>query len=329
MAEKSFPNQELLNHLEDISALRKKFTYDYSIDAIKKLTVEEYCEHEGDKNNFCYRLEHELEGVGHINIYASAFGVKYNKDLHTYRGTKKFSASEDPEEALEVIKNEIVKLIRAGAERDYQRIRLSMISTNIRLKILSVYYPDWYLPIFAKRVLQYFCEKLDIPYSGSEDELILQNKIIQWKNGQPEKSAWSLLLLEYYLYQTFGRPNLKEEPEIEKHDEELKGIKQEIASLTDAISKTTESTVLLRSRDAKIREYALERANGVCELCGSPAPFFKKNGEPYLEVHHIIPLAAGGADSINNVVALCPNCHRKMHSLELDEDILFLKSKAK
>jgi 5-methylcytosine-specific restriction protein A len=24
-------------------------------------------------------------------------------------------------------------------------------------------------------------------------------------------------------------------------------------------------------------------------------------------------LAEGGADTINNVIALCPNCHRKLH----------------
>ncbi|MGQ9558779.1 MAG: HNH endonuclease [Desulfurispora sp.] len=28
----------------------------------------------------------------------------------------------------------------------------------------------------------------------------------------------------------------------------------------------------------------------------------------------------GGKDTIENTVALCPNCHRKMHSLNLPED---------
>ncbi|MCD9544043.1 hypothetical protein GLP24_04155 [Photobacterium carnosum] len=44
------------------------------------------------------------------------------------------------------------------------------------------------------------------------------------------------------------------------------------------------------------------------------APFTKKsNGEPYLEVHHIKPLSQGGEDSLENVKAICPNCHREMH----------------
>jgi hypothetical protein len=58
----------------------------------------------------------------------------------------------------------------------------------------------------------------------------------------------------------------------------------------------------------------LERANGICEACGNPAPFLRaSDGTPYLEVHHKISLADGGEDSVENAVALCPNCHRKQH----------------
>ena len=81
-------------------------------------------------------------------------------------------------------------------------------------------------------------------------------------------------------------------------------------------------------RDEYIKLYALERADGNCQLCDKPAPFLKKNGSPYLEVHHINYLANKGSDTIDNVAALCPNCHRKMHSLELQIDIDKLKKLA-
>ncbi|MFY3137984.1 HNH endonuclease [Achromobacter xylosoxidans] len=58
----------------------------------------------------------------------------------------------------------------------------------------------------------------------------------------------------------------------------------------------------------------LERAQGHCEGCKSPAPFISRaRNEPYLEVHHRIRLADGGDDTVDNAIALCPNCHRKMH----------------
>ena len=68
-------------------------------------------------------------------------------------------------------------------------------------------------------------------------------------------------------------------------------------------------------RSSWVKKYAKIRANGRCQLCGKKAPFIGSDGDPYLEVHHIKWLARGGADTPENTVALCPNCHRKMHVL--------------
>jgi len=78
-------------------------------------------------------------------------------------------------------------------------------------------------------------------------------------------------------------------------------------------------------RNTYVVEYTRQRANGVCELCNSKAPFTNSKGEPYLEVHHIHWLSKGGDDAIENTVALCPNCHRKMHILNLEEDAKYLE----
>ena len=70
-------------------------------------------------------------------------------------------------------------------------------------------------------------------------------------------------------------------------------------------------------------------SRGICELCGSKAPFNDKNGNPYLEIHHIQWLSKGGRPVPENTVALCPNCHRKVHLLNDEEDIRKLKEAAK
>lgn len=74
-----------------------------------------------------------------------------------------------------------------------------------------------------------------------------------------------------------------------------------------------ERTVALFVRDPEVVSYALERAAGMCELCGEDAPFSDTKGNPFLEVHHIIFLRDGGGDLIENVAALCPNCHQACH----------------
>ncbi len=58
----------------------------------------------------------------------------------------------------------------------------------------------------------------------------------------------------------------------------------------------------------------LERAKGICERCEIPAPFTRATDKtPYLEVHHKIHLAHDGDDTVENAIALCPNCHRELH----------------
>lgn len=66
-------------------------------------------------------------------------------------------------------------------------------------------------------------------------------------------------------------------------------------------------------RSAKVRVYALRRADGICEACGGEAPFETATGRPFLEVHHIRRLADEGPDRVRWVAAICPNCHRRIH----------------
>lgn len=71
--------------------------------------------------------------------------------------------------------------------------------------------------------------------------------------------------------------------------------------------------VRLVPRNPWVVAAVLMRANGVCEACKAPAPFVRKDGRPYLEVHHVTPLSAGGQDTVANARALCPTCHREQH----------------
>lgn len=67
-------------------------------------------------------------------------------------------------------------------------------------------------------------------------------------------------------------------------------------------------------RNADVIAEVLIRADGICERCSADAPFIrKKDNTPYLEVHHIVTLADGGDDTVDNALALCPNCHRELH----------------
>lgn len=80
-------------------------------------------------------------------------------------------------------------------------------------------------------------------------------------------------------------------------------------------------------RSHYISLYVKIMSQGICDLCNNKAPFICSDGFPYLECHHVHWLSQGGEDDVRNAVALCPNCHRKMHVLNLKEDIDILKKK--
>ena len=107
---------------------------------------------------------------------------------------------------------------------------------------------------------------------------------------------------------------------------DIKDLKMIAEKQSKKTPKEIVSTVVQKVRDPYIAEYAKRRADGICQLCGVPAPFNRSDGTPYLESHHIEWLSNGGADSIDNTVALCPNCHRKMHIVRDSYDIEWLKT---
>lgn len=61
-----------------------------------------------------------------------------------------------------------------------------------------------------------------------------------------------------------------------------------------------------------------------CEADSNHTTFKKINGEPYMEVHHLIPLEqqsifANKLDTKANLIALCPLCHRLLHYGQVEQ----------
>ena len=65
-------------------------------------------------------------------------------------------------------------------------------------------------------------------------------------------------------------------------------------------------------RDARVRNAVLKLTGGNCERCGQQG-FLTATGERYLETHHVVGVAERGPDAIDNIIAICPNCHRQAH----------------
>jgi 5-methylcytosine-specific restriction protein A len=75
-------------------------------------------------------------------------------------------------------------------------------------------------------------------------------------------------------------------------------------------------------RDSNVKEKALKLSGYKCEVDPSHKTF-KTKGHQFTEGHHLVPMGAQkrfnqSLDFVENIVSLCPNCHRKIHMAEPD-----------
>lgn len=75
---------------------------------------------------------------------------------------------------------------------------------------------------------------------------------------------------------------------------------------------TTRKTVL---RDVALRKKCLQKNGSVCVVCGFDATkIYGKEFSGLIEVHHLFPVSAGKrTTSVDDLVPVCPNCHRALH----------------
>ena len=82
---------------------------------------------------------------------------------------------------------------------------------------------------------------------------------------------------------------------------------------------------LVYPRDIRVSYAAKVKANWQCEFNYHHATFITPaDNRPYMEAHHLIPMATQpyfkySIDFVDNVVCLCPNCHRRIHCACRDE----------
>lgn len=200
---------QILPRENDLELLREKFVNDYTMNKLMNMTKEEYVVGFGSKESFCYRLETELQGLGDIHGSTSIkFGLYYGKSgddtIEEYRWSKRFGNS--PDEVLQEIKKQIVYLRMNGEKKDLEAIRNCELAPLLRGKILSVYFPEDYLCIFAEEHLNYFLNRLDIEVTSNDDILDKQSKLLEWKKSKPEMQEWSNHVFTCFLYDAFGRP---------------------------------------------------------------------------------------------------------------------------
>lgn len=91
---------------------------------------------------------------------------------------------------------------------------------------------------------------------------------------------------------------------------------KEIRRISENISKQPASirqrTARYIARNRKFARLVKEKVHYKCEICGVEG-FEQINGTPYAEAHHIFELASTRIDSPDQMICVCPTCHRVIH----------------
>ncbi|MFZ7138018.1 MAG: HNH endonuclease [archaeon] len=169
-----------------------------------------------------------------------------------------------------------------------------------------------------------------------QGEMMLQSKPYQETQSDVDNNERTVWIFPLKFKNNVSPVPIKKKSYIKKRNTKEKQAKR---LTTDELKQRVSSLKPKRStrkiiseqfvRNEFVTEFIKRKANGRCQLCQNPAPFTDKNDQPYLEAHHVVWLSRKGTDTIDNVVALCPNCHRKMHILDSKDDKERLLNRAK
>ena len=216
--------KDINSEFKNIEALRKKFVKNYTVDKILNLKLDEYVVGKDDKSTFCNRIENELNQWGNIHgsnakKFGLYFGVLGNDIERKYRiGKRRFGT--DYNKALQEILNSIKELLENMDNTEL--IKRNPISPMFKGKILSVYFPNDFLNIFAASHLNYFINNLAIN-NNSKSEIDKQALLLSCKNNDLIMKNWSIYEFSRFLYFSFGNP--KDEIKEENLPKELRKFK--------------------------------------------------------------------------------------------------------
>lgn len=202
--------KEYKDELDDSERLRREFVARYTVSKIRNLTLEEYVIGMGSGNcSFCYRLERKMDRLGSIlSSTPSKFGVYYGKrgkndTEKKYRVAGRWGDS--LEKAFDSVKETITNLLKDAERSDFIAVEKNRLSPMFKGKLLFVYHPDRFAPIYSKEHLLHFAASLDL--SGAfRSEVEIQRALMEYRATWPELSSQPALLYMRLLYLMFGYP---------------------------------------------------------------------------------------------------------------------------
>lgn len=140
--------------------------------------------------------------------------------------------------------------------------------------------------------------------------------------------------LEKYNNEILEKNAEDNEPQYQNKIEMYNRITYDINTLYKPKPKRISGDIKRRStyrRDPYIARIAIELSDYKCEINTKHKVFTSKiTNKNFVEAHHLIPVSyqekfQNSLDVPSNIISLCPNCHRLLHSATFSEKEIYLK----
>lgn len=198
---------------EEHGQLREEFQTRFPLDTLPDLPLDHYVIGRGDADNFCYWLEWKTGMLGSIRGgTASKFGVYWSQKHQEYVVNAMFK---DPEDARSRILGAIAAGARCLERRDFTGLDEATAAMGdarytMRLKPLSLYFPEHLLPITSPEHLQFFLRLLGQEPTGGQ--AALNHQLLTFLRSTPGVESYDTVGLMRFLYSEFPPEGLADPP---------------------------------------------------------------------------------------------------------------------
>lgn len=202
--------------IANLLPLRDEFVAYFNEHFIRQMKVDDYAIGKGvrDWHVFSYAIERTFHDLGSIvGATSYKFGIFYSPGEKTFKWVSRFG--ETKTKAFNQIKRCILDLLECGRKGDIDGISNNMLSSMVKGKILSLYYPEQYLNIFSDAHLDVYLVKLGL----DTEELLVskpvykRQRLVDFKNADPVMKTWPMDKFSTFLYVMFPMDSKDDNPE--------------------------------------------------------------------------------------------------------------------
>ncbi|PWK10112.1 ATPase family protein associated with various cellular activities (AAA) [Psychrobacter immobilis] len=193
--------------------LLSRFYESFPQDKLSSLSLPEYAIGHGDQDSLCWWLEVGLESLGKFSPgFSNNYPIYWSKSNNKYMLNNKVAGAADAESAMELVSNELSKLI----QRTDLDNSIKFFGPCFTLKLLHSYFPDEYFPINSVDALNNALKLL----GSYNKQMGTIEKNIKLKDIYLDKRQFNtnLTLIEFasIIWDNF---NLKDGEELSENDE--------------------------------------------------------------------------------------------------------------